>query len=300
MTITAANLQTQAYQFQHQTVTGRWSWVTVMDVSGSVPSFRVERIISPFGIFRDSIPIPGDVVVAMSDSITQIRTQFPPAILIGPPSSLVFDVDEGRGFTLPQDVVLTNNGVFGSLLGTTLTSSAAYVTVSPAQIGNLSSNETGTFEVAVDSSGLISLNSPYMEMITIEDPMATNTPQMLPITINVRPKATVAVLTSTLTFNVIKPLSSAFPAIPSQTFLIENTGPVGSVLNWQIQKLGCEPWLAGYFPVSGTLASGATETITVSVAPPTSTMTGTFTETLRISGFSENQFVDVTIQLVVT
>lgn len=300
MTITAANLQTQAYQFQHNTATGRWSWVTVMDVSGSVPSFRVEHIVSPFGIFRDSIPVPGDVVVAMSDSITQIRTQFPPAILIGPPSSLVFDVDEGRGFTLPQEVVLTNNGVFGSLLGTTLTSSAAYVTVTPAQIGNLASNETGTFEVAVDSSGLLSLNSPYMEMITIEDPMATNTPQMLPITINVRPKAIASVSSATLTFNVIKPLSGSFPAIPSQTFQIENTGPVGSVLNWQIQKLGCEPWLAGYFPVTGTLASGATETITVAVAPPTSTMTGTFTETLRISGFSENQFVDVTIQLVVT
>lgn len=298
--VTAANLQTTQYQFQQDTLTGRWSWVTVMDVSGSNPTYRVERIVSPYGILRDSIPIPGDIIEAMSESIVEVRTQFPPNILIGPPTSLTFDLDEGRGFSLPQEVVITNNGVFGSLLGATLTSSAAYLTVTPAQIGNLASNEAGAFEVAADSSELLAINSPYSEMITLSDPTATNTPQVLPVTINVRPKAEITATPDTLSFAVVKPLAGDFPILPSQTFVIENTGPAGSVLTWQIQKVSCVNWLQNFYPISGTLNSGETETITVVVAPPTSTPTGTFTETLRVSGYSENEYVDVTIQLTVT
>ena len=300
MALTAANLQTTQYQFRQDTATGRWSWVTVMDVSGSNPSFRIERIVSPFGVLRDSIPIPGEVIEAMSQSIVEVRTQFPPNILIGPPSSLTFDIDEGRGFSVPQEVVLTNNGVFGSLLGASLTSSASYITVTPAQIGNLASNATGVFEVAVDSSELLAINSPISATITVEDPTATNTPQILPITINVLPKAEITATPTMVSFTVIKPLTGSFPTIPTQTFTIENTGPAGSVLVWQIQKVGCANWLQSFYPTSGTLNSGETETIAVVVAPPISTLTGTYTETLRISGYSDNSYVDVTIELVVT
>ena len=300
MPISAANLQTQSYEFQEDTSTGRWRWTTIMDVSGSAPSFRVANIVSPFGILRDSIPIPGDIVESMAASITEVKTQFPPTILIGPPSSLTFDVNEGQGFSLPQEVILTNNGVFGSLLSTTLSASAAYVSVAPAQVGNLASNETGTFDVTVDSSSLLAVDSPYSESISIQDSTATNTPQSLPITINVLPKATIDVTPTVLTFVVVKPLTGAFPIIPSQTFVIQNTGPAGSVLDWQLQKVGCEPWLASFGPVSGSLASGATETITVVVSPPATTMTGTYTETLRISGYSDNLSMDVTLTLIVT
>jgi hypothetical protein len=300
LAITASSLKSQEYKFQQETPTGRWSWVTVMDVAGSIPAFRVERIVSPFGILRDSIPIPGVIVESMAASITEIHTQFPPSILIGPPSSLIFNVDEGMGYSEPQEVVLTNNGVFGSLLGSTLASSAAFVSVTPAEIGNLTSNESGRFEVSIDGSQLLSINGPFTEMITVVDPRAVNTPQVLPITINVRPKSTIGVTPPTLTFNAIKPLTGDFPAIPSQTFVVSNVGVAGSVLNWQAQKLGCVDWLAGFFPVSGALNSGASETVTVSIQPPSNTMRGTFTETIRVKGYSQNQFVDVSIQLVVS
>jgi hypothetical protein len=271
-----------------------------MDVSGVTPSYLVENIVSPFGILRDTIPIPGDVIEAMSDSIEEIRTQFPPTIFIGPPSSLVFEVTEGRGFSDPQAVVLTNTGVFGSLMGATLTSDAAYVTVTPAQIGNLASQESGEFEVAVDSSQLLAVNSPYIQNVVVEDPNATNTPQVLAVTINVAPKAVINTTPTALSFNAIKPISGPFDPIPNQTFTIQNTGPAGSVLDWQVQKVSCSNWLVGFAPVSGSLTSGDTETITVSVQPPQNTQPGTHTETLRISGYSENQFVDVQITLTVT
>lgn len=300
MAITAAQLQTQSYEFQQDTALGRWKWTTVMDVSGSSPSFNVTRIISPFGILRDSIPIPGDVVEAMGDSIETLRTQFPPTILVGPPSSLVFTVDEGRGFSAAQEVVLTNNGVFGSLLKASFTSSAAFVSVVPTQLGNLASNESGTFDVSVDSTSLVPTSSPYSTSVTVQDASATNTPRTLPITINVRSKATVAADPVTLTFNAVKPLSGAFPIIPPQTFLVENVGPGDSVLEWQIQRVECASWLASFGPVSGTTPGGGAHPITVVVAPPTTISQGTYTETLRISGYSTNDYVDVTLQLTIT
>ena len=300
MAITAANLRRQAYEFQQDTPAGRWRWTTVMDVSGAVPTFTVSGVVSPMGLLRDSIPIPGDVIVAMSESITEIRTQFPPAILIGPPSALTFEVTEGQGFSLPLEVLLTNSGVFGSLLGVTLTASGDHISVTPAQLGNLASNETVAFDVAVDSSALLAGDSPYSGAVTVQDPAATNTPQVLPITIEVLPKATIGVAPSTLSFSAIKPLSGAFPTVPSQTFVIENTGPAGSVLTWQLQRVACVPWLASFGPVTGTLGAGETQVISVVVSPPESTLLGTYAETLRISGYSTNQAVDVTLQLTVT
>lgn len=271
-----------------------------MDVSGPVPSFSVTGIISPMGILRDTIPIPGEVVDAMAESITQLQAQFSPKILIGPPTSLTFEVTEGRGVSDAQTVALTNNGVFGSLLGATLVTSAPYISVVPDELGNLAFNESGSFDVAVDSSSLLAASSPYSGTITIQDPTATNTPQVLPITIEVVPKATIAVSPTTLYFAVVKPITGSFPVIPSQTFSIENSGPSGSVLSWQLQRVGCAPWLASFAPVSGSLDSGDSQVITIVVAPSQSTLTGTYTETLRFSGFSTNQAVDVTLQLTVT
>lgn len=298
--VTAASLQVSRFQFFQDTTSGRWTWITAIDVTGIAPVYQIESITTPFGVLRDSIPLPGDVVIAMSESISEVQNQYPPSILVGPPASLTFDVDEGYGFSVGQAAQITNNGVFGSLLNALLTTSAPYVTVDPSQLGNLSSGESGVFEVALDSTDLLSGSSPYSETVTVTDGEASNSPQVLPITINVRPKATIQVTPASLNFTVIKPLTGSFPAIPTQTFDIENTGPAGSILNWQVQQVGAESWLYSFTPLSGTLASGATETITVTVVPPDSTPTGTFTETLRVSGYSTNLTADVALQLDVT
>jgi hypothetical protein len=273
-----------------------------MDVTGSVPFFQVRDISAPYGILRDSIPIPGEVVVAMNDSINQIKQNFPPRIYVGPPTSLMFEVDEGRGFSDLQNVILTNNGVFGSLLGATLTTSAPYVTVSPANVGNLASNETGSFDVSVDSTNLVVSHGPYAETVTIQDPNASNTPQTLPITINVRPKPTITCSVPAINFSVSKPLTGPYPAIPLQQFVVVNTGLAGSVLEFQIQKLQrtSSKWLAAFAPTSGTLSSGAPEVIHVEVVPCEHLLPGTYQETLRVSGYSTNHYVDVLVVLTIT
>lgn len=302
MPITAANIRFQDYQFSLNSTGGAWRWTTRMDVSGSVPTFQVKDVLTPFGILRDTVAIPGDVVQAMSDSITQIQSNFPPHILIGPPSSVTFDVDEGRGFSSLQAVILTNDGVYGSLLGTTITTSAAYLSASPANVGNLASNEAGSFNVSVDSTNLLAADSPYSEQITVQDANASNTPQVLPVTINVRPKATIDLSPVQLNFSVVRPFTGPFPTIPSQQFTITNTGATASSLDYQIQRLTnlSSDWLVSFAPVNGTIAGGDGQVITVAVAPIEGLSAGTYQETLRVSGYSTNSFVDVLIQLVIS
>lgn len=296
----AINLRHQDYQFEQRVPAGVWRWTTRMDVSSACVVYQILNIQTPWGLYRDSIPVPGDVVTAMYESIVQLKANFKPTIQVGPPSSLVFDVDEGRGLTSPQEVLVTNTGVFGSMLSANLVSSASYLQVAPTLVGNLASNEGGNFSVMVDSTNLLAASSPYAETVTLQDADATNSPQTLPVTINVRPKAEFELVPTILLFTVTKPASGPFPPIPTQSFLVRNVGPVGSVLDYQVQALTClEPWLAGWSPASGLVPGGTDQSISVSVQPPENLNPGTYETILRVSGYSVNGHADVTIKLIV-
>jgi hypothetical protein len=297
----AQTLRAHSYQFEYQVPGGRWRWTTSFDVSGPVPSVQILDITSPFGRLRDSIPFPGEVVEAMGASIETVRQMFPPGILLGPPTTLSFTVDEGRGFSDPIQVIVTNDGAFGSLLAASLTTSAGYLSVTPANLGSLASNATGIFEASVDSSLLLAGDSPIAATITVQDPNATDSPQVLPVTITVRPKAVVGAAPLALNCVVTKPLEGDWPVVPVQLFQVQNNGPAGSVLDWQVTRVGnLSSWLIGVGPSSGTLASGETANVQVQVAPDSRTMAGTtYQETLRVSGYSSNQYVDVLVTLQV-
>jgi len=296
-----SNIKFHDHAFELSTAKGRWQWTTRLDVSQSNPLYSVRDIISPYGLLRDSVPIPGDVVEAMQESIAELKSNFAPAILLGPPTSLSYTVDEGRGFTPAEGVTLTNNGVYGSLLGCSLTASTSWIRVTPANIGNLAMNETGEFSVEVNSTNLLASGSPYAGAITIQDPAATNTPVVMPITVTVRPKATIDTDTSVLTFAVVRPLLGPFPSVADLSFDVSNVGPAGSVLDFEIQKLrGTSDWLTAFLPSDGSLTSGQSSAVVVSVEPPSTMLPGTYLETLRVSGYSSNSYVDVQIQLVVT
>jgi len=262
--------------------------------------FSIRDIISPYGLLRDSIPIPGVVIQSMAESIGNLQSSFTPSMLIAP-LTLAFTVDEGRGFGLPQCVTITNTGVFGSLLDASVTTDAPYVRATPSQVSNLASTETGQIEVAVDSSNLTAANSPYIQAVTLQDPNASNSPLTVPVTITVRPKAQVGTSLTGLTFYAAKPLTGAFPPVPSQSFLVTNGGASTSLLQFTVQKLyGNSPWLVGFTPTSGELAGGSAQLITVSVAPPASCLPGQYVEFLRVSGYSSNNYIDVQVTLLVS
>ena len=295
----ASNLQTQDYQYAVQVPQGTWRWTTRVDVSKAVVTFQVRDIVSPFGLLRDNIPLPGLVVTAMSESITELQSAFAPLITRSP-TSLTFTTTQGQGFGTPQAVTVSNSGVYGSLLSPTVTSSASYVLVTPANMGGLAFGAAGVFNATVDGTNLLALNSPYSATITIQDPNATNTPQTIPVTINVLPEATIALSPTTLNFSATG-FNCTYPVIPSQTFAIENTGPSGSVLSFQVQKLiGLSPWLVSFTPTTGTVASSSSVNVTVTTQPPPFTPAGTYTEILRVSGYSSNFYQDITVNLTLS
>lgn len=296
----AANLRFQDYSFQQPTPMGMWRWTTRVDLSGMAPAYSVRDIVSPYGLLRDSVPIPGPVVASMAESILQLRVNFAPALLASP-LHLTFTLDEGRGFGVPQTVQVTNSGVFGSLLDAIITTDAGWVRTQPTRLGNLASGETGQFDVLVDSSSLLAADSPYTNTVLLQDAAAPNSPLPVTVTINVRPKAVIGVSTTALTFYAVKPLTGPFSPIPSQSFVLSNTGPAGSLLDFEVQKLvGSSPWLVSYTPMSGQLAGGSTQAMIVTVAPPPSCPPGTYKETLRISGYSSNAHQDVEVTLVIS
>lgn len=298
----ASNIQYQDYSFKSQTLQGLWCWTTRMDVSQPSPIYVIRDIKSPWGLLRDSIPIPGDIILAMAESIAELKSAFAPSILVGPPSALTFTLDEGRGFGEGQQVLVTNGGVFGSLLSVTMTTSAPYMRVAPDRLGNIAFNEQGVFDVLVDSTNLLASESPYSATVIVQDPNAGNTPQVLPVTILVRPKAAISYAPAHLLFYATYPGGGgSFAPVPSQQFTVQNTGPAGSVLEYQIQKLtGLSEWLVSFAPSTGTLVSSATQTVTVVVQPPAGTLPGTYSETLRISGYSQDAYQDLVVQLVVS
>jgi hypothetical protein len=174
--------------------------------------------------------------------------------------------------------------------------------VSPSTVGNLAINETGSFNVEVDSTNLSAVDSPYAETITVQDPTATNSPQVFPVQIVVRPKATIASTPGVLAFNVIRPVDGHFPVVQTQSFILQNSGPSGSVLNYDIRALTgmCSNWLISWLPSDGSLSSGQARAILVTVQPSTNMLQGTYTEKLRVSGYSTNKFLDIEIQLVIS
>jgi hypothetical protein len=302
LSISAASISAQDVGFSLNLYGRVWRWKTRMDVSGASPAFQIIDIQTPWGPLRDSIPLPGEIVQGMSDSITSLKANFKPLILVGPPSSLTFSVDEGRGFSLPLNASVTNIGVYGSLLSTTLVVSAPYLHVSPSVVPHLAANQEGSFEVSVDSTDLLASSSPYSGTISIQDSTSPNSPQVLPVSVIVRPKAVITVSPATVVFTATRPLSGPYPTIATQQFTVQNAGPSGSVLDYQIVRLTglSQNWLAGFTPVTGILNASSTANITVTVAPVEGLMPGTYEETLRVSGYSFNDYTDVLIRLVIT
>jgi hypothetical protein len=295
----ASVLRYQDYQFQVSLTSGQWKWTTRVDVSGSQVATHIRDVISPFGLLRDSIPIPGEVAQAMADSISQVVNTYAPSILLSP-SALTFVVDEGRGVSSATQVHVTNNGILGSLLSAQVTSNVSYVAATPANIGGLVSNASGSFDVSVNSTELVASASPYAAVLKVQGATAVNTPQEIPVIVTVRPKATIVTSITNVTFTVTAPLNGRFPPVPSQIVGLTNTGPTASLLSYQVRRLVGAPWLVGVSPVYGTIEGGATQPLTILVSPPDGALPGLYTETLRISGYSTNIATDVVVTLHIT
>lgn len=291
-------LASHEYAF-HRSVAGRiWRWKVRVDVSGASPAYTVRDIVTPVGRLLDSIPIPGEIIQEMAASINKVKEEFAPTIEVGA-SEILFVVDEGRGFSAQEDLVVTNAGIFGSLLDATLVPSADFITITPGSLSGLASGESGISKVMVNSSELEP--GTYDEVIVVRDDTATNNPATVQVGITVRPKARITVAPTTLTFEAERSVGGTFPDVDPKTFTVTNDGPNGSKLAYYIQRLyGNSCWLEAITPMEGELDSGDSQVVTITVKPTENMLRGTYEEMLRVSGYSENSYADVLLRLVVS
>jgi len=156
--------------------------------------------------------------------------------------------------------------------------------------GTLAAGESIAVTVSYDTDSLTA--GTHTNTIMVEDPNATNSPQNLGVTLTVTGKPEITLSTASLTHTIDEGDSQA-----SDTFTLENTGNAELVYNISDNAtwLSCDP-------DSGTLAAGASATITVNytgeedlaASPPTHTATISVSDN---SGVADSK--EITVELTV-
>lgn len=286
--------------FERVSVGGTWRWtVRAANIQGAGQSFQVVDILTPFGRMTDaSIPLPGDVVISMAESIVEYQQQLAPrlALATGVPSSFAVTVTEGDAPSLVGEVIVVNSGAFGSFMDATATSGSPWLTVS-GPVRGLGKNQTGRFTIRVLAQSLLAVGSPHSAVVFLQDGSGNAIPVSVSVTVLPRPSVAVSSLSVGLSYSI-----STMVASGAQQLDVSNSGPAGSVLSATVAKVqNCSPWLS-VSPLSvGPLASGESSQVTFSVlSAGAPSVPGTYTEIVAVSsrgagGSPQNVTVTLTV-----
>lgn len=292
------------FDFQVESVYGSWSWrVRTNNLQGVGQLYEVTNVTTPFGpLFNTQIPIPGDVIAAMAQSILDLQNQLSPFLYVVPPSALSFNllITEGDPNQAIGITEIQNAGDFGSFMTATATSSVSWLSATPGFVQGIGKNEKAEFSLSLLTATLLESGSPYSGVINLQD--NRNPPTVIPVTVTVtvlpRPVISVTPAQIDLTYIVLTSTPGG-----SQSITIENAGPVGSILNFDVAKVsGGSTWLDITPTSGGPLESGNTDQITFSIvvskAPSAPTV---LQETVRISSSNaSNNPVDIIVRLTAT
>jgi len=155
-----------------------------------------------------------------------------------------------------------------------------WYTVSEKDV-SASFDQTGTYQIRLRYDYKTGTNASAQALAWFDEVKLVVTPPTKP---------TIGLSPTSLTFNAVE--GGANP--PSQTVTVTNTGPAGSTLNWSATDDAT--WLSES-PTSGSLASGASEPMTVSVNI-TGLVAGTYYATITVSdpnATNNPQTVNVTL-----
>jgi hypothetical protein len=287
--------------FSLKSIGGTWQWsVSAVNNRGTGQYFEVRDIQSPFGpLDVVASPIPGDVIVAMSDAILAMQQQLNPQLYVPGSTSFSLTVTEG-GSTIEAAIVsFQNSGAFGSFLTATATPDAPWLSVTPTSVVGVDKNSSGQFKIYVKPSSMLATSSPYTGHVNIQD--NRNPPTIIPVTFNVTvlPRPAISLNASSVTLSWYLSTSSSFGP---QTLRVTNSGPVGSFLDFSVAKIqNISPWLffapasAGPVPSTG-YVDVSFSVVGVSVPP----IPGTYSEMVRISSLeASNSPQDITVSLIV-
>jgi hypothetical protein len=207
----------------------------------------------------------------------------PPCTLAQPSSSaLLFNGIAGGSNPVAQTVTLTASGscVWPLTWNASLTSTASWLTLSPAA-GTLSSlSQQGNIGVSVTTSGLQPGSYSATVKITAADSNSlplTNTPQSFTVTLTVLQPCTLQSLPSSLTFSVAQNQVTT----PSQTLSLSEAGSCKGGVSWSVSgDANSSSWL-NLSPNVGT-DSGSGSSFTVTMIPGTLTP-GSYTGQITVS-----------------
>jgi len=299
-----ADVSGSCFKFDIASTGGTWAWtVRSNNLQGLGQLYEVIDITTPWGPFTvTEIPIPGDVVTSMADSLTQVQNQLAPLLALVDPTAITFNVTivEADPNQEVGTVAVINVGAFGSFMTATATPDSAWLNTTPASVSGLARNDQANFNISLLTATLLNSGSPYNGRITIQDNRVPPTSVEISVTTTVLPRPEIDVSPAAIGLTFIS--STGVPG-GAQQLTIENSGPAGSSLEFTVAKLhNTSPWMDFTPSSGGPLAPGSTAIITISVdtARASGLAPGSYNDTLRISSTrASNSPVDVLVTLTV-
>lgn len=292
------------FSFQFDTTDGRWTWgIRASNIRAAGQFYEVTDVGTPWGPLTSArIPIPGEVVQAMAESLTSFQAQLAPVMTLPSPATTSFSVTVNEGGTPVAfgPVSVANSGAFGSFMTASATPSSSWLQVSPASVAGLGQGQQAAFSFTVLPSLLLATSSPYAGTVNLQDNRSPPTIVPVSVSVTVLPRPTISLSETSVTLTYSLTTMSAGGAA---SVSIANSGPPNSTLDWLAAKIqNCSPWLA-VTPVSGgPLAAGSSESLTFSVVSSAVPMiAGTYSDTVRYSASgASNSPVDLVVNLVVS
>ena len=298
-----ANVSSGGFTFNIASVGGQWSWtVQAQNVQGLGQLYQLVDIATPYGKLTDvAVPLPGDVVTAMAQSLLELQGQLAPSIVLlsGTPTSYSTTVTEGDSAVAVAALGYTNGGAFGSFLSTSSTPDSPWLTVNPPGSTGVGKSQPGTLNIGILPGLMLATSSPYVGHVRIQN--SADPTNFVSLAVNVivipRPIIQLSVPTVTLTYSISGGLGGA------QQVVVTNSGPATSQLNFTASKVQNQsPWMAFTPSNAGPVGSGGTSPVTFSlINSGLPSVPGIYTETVAIaSRTASNSPQQVTVQLVVT
>ncbi|MBI2931981.1 MAG: choice-of-anchor D domain-containing protein, partial [Planctomycetes bacterium] len=250
-------------------------WLSLNPAAGSLVagassnmSVAVDVTSLAAGTYSDTITVTDPAALNSPQTVTVTLNVYDAPTIALAPASLSFSGPEGGPSPPPQSMTVQNVGT--GILNWSAVDDAAWLSVSPIS-GSLSAGSSATLNVIVDTTGLVA--GAYAATITVSDPGAINSPQIVSVALSVETLPTIEVAPANLTFNA--PVGGPNPS--PKTFTVANIG--GGTLSWS--GTDDAAWLS-LSPTSGDLVGGASAPVTASV-DVTGLAAGTYTANITIS-----------------
>jgi uncharacterized protein (TIGR03437 family) len=286
----ASSTEQIGYTVSFTTQTGG-SWLSVNSVGGVTP-FSLSVSVAPgllsAGTYTGTITIAGKHAATGADTANSpiavpVSLQVTTATLAASPASLSFTQPMGGAAPAAQTVSVTSSGTpLNFSAAANAGSGASWLTVTPA-----GGTTPGSLQVRADGANLS--QGTYQGTITITAPGASGSPQTINVTLTVGAPQTIALSSSSLTYNF--QVGGTAPA--AQTVQLTSTGGALPFTTAATTSAGGE-WLRA------TPASGNTPAALSIAVDPARLTAGNYTGTVRVaSQGASNSPLTINVSLAV-